>query len=67
MKKNKLAIFLEYAWLVLAIVSLGAGVHKSIVFSLQESILLYVIAVISLAMYIFKKQMRKKRERDSSD
>jgi len=66
-KKNKFSIILEYAWLILAIVSFALAIHKTILFGFQESLILYAIAIISLGMYFFKKEIRRKSLKEEDE
>lgn len=60
--KNKLAKILEYTWLISAILAVGAGVHQTIYDGIEKSWVFFLISVISFAMFLFKRKMRKTLE-----
>ncbi len=51
-------LILEYTWLGVAILSIGAGIHKTYRFGFQESYLFFVISFISVLMYMFRRYVR---------
>ncbi len=64
---RKLNKFLEITWLTVAVLSLVAGIHKSLTTSLGESWLLFLIALVSMIMYTLKRYLRKKEESDKKE
>ena len=53
---------LEILWLVVALLSLGAAIHKSISTSFRESAILLLITFVAAAMYMLRRNLRKKSE-----
>ena len=64
MKTSKITYFLEKVWLVFAIVSLGMAIHRTYRLGFGESYVLYIIGIISSAMFFLRYSLRKKQERD---
>ncbi len=52
----------ELLWLAVAILSLSAGIHKTIFFSFKESWYFYLFFLISLILYKIHRNLRKKEE-----
>ncbi len=48
----------ELLWLAVAILSLSAGIHKTVFFSFKESWYFYIFAVISLILYKIRRNLR---------
>jgi hypothetical protein len=61
--KNNFGKILEYTWLVAAILSFGAAVHQTIYQGISNSWLFTIISAISIAMYFFRRKMRKLLEK----
>ncbi|UCG28916.1 MAG: hypothetical protein JSV24_06020 [Bacteroidales bacterium] len=60
MKKNiKTNRILEITWLVVAILSLLAGTHKTVREGFGESYLFFIIACIAVLMYFLRRYLRK--------
>jgi hypothetical protein len=51
---------LEILWLVVAILGLGAAVHKTVTTGLRESAVFYLISFIAAAMFMIRRGMRKR-------
>lgn len=49
---------LEYTWLLIAILSLGAGIHKTYKIGLGSSYAFFIMAFISVLMYMFRRNLR---------
>lgn len=64
--KNRI---LETVWLIVAILSVIAGIHKTYVDGgFRESYLFFSISVIAFLMFFFRKNLRKnEREKPKSD
>lgn len=60
---NKLVYILEIVWLVLAILSFLAGLFTWYSEGLAESLMLFIIAIISLFMYFYRRKLRKSQKR----
>lgn len=58
---NKLTYILEIVWLVAAILSLIAGVHKTIYLGINGSYFLFIITFISVIMYLGRRNLRKNK------
>lgn len=56
-------LILEYTWLGVAVLSLGAGVHKTYKTGFGESYLFFIIVFISILMYMFRRHMRKSQDK----
>jgi hypothetical protein len=52
----------ELLWLAVAFMSLFAAVHKTIYVSFYESWYFYIFTLISLLLYIIRRNLRKKEE-----
>jgi len=57
--KNKITYILEVAWLIVAVLSIFAGIHRTINEGLRHSWLFFLIALISLTMYLLRRNLRK--------
>jgi len=52
---------LEIVWLIVAVLSIAAGIHKTYIEGgFRESYLFFIIAFISFLMFFFRRSMRKK-------
>jgi hypothetical protein len=52
---------LEIIWLIVAMLSIVAGIHKTYVDSgFRESYLFFIITFIAVLMYLFRRKLRKK-------
>jgi hypothetical protein len=61
---NKSVYFiLEVFWLIAGVLSLAAGIHKTIHQGLKESWLFFLISVIGFSMYFIRRNLRKKNSR----
>jgi len=49
---------MKHVWMVVAIASLLAGVHKTWKQGLQESYLFFIFALIAFIMYLIRKNMK---------
>ena len=49
---------LEYTWLLIAVLSLGAGVHKTYKMGIGASYGFYIMTFISVFMYMFRRNLR---------
>ncbi len=56
---KKFIIALEIIWLIIAILSLIAGLHKTYYQSFSESYLFFIITFIAILMYSFRRYKRK--------
>ncbi len=48
---------MKHIWMIVAILSLLAGIHKTWQFGLKESYLFFIFALISFIMYLIRKNM----------
>jgi ABC-type multidrug transport system permease subunit len=53
---------MKHIWMVVAILSLLAGIHKTWRFGLQESYLFFIFAFIAFIMYLIRKNMGKPKK-----
>jgi hypothetical protein len=51
---------LEIFWMLTAILSLGAAIHRSLFTGFRESLLFFLITIIATAMFMLRRSMRKK-------
>ncbi len=51
---------LEWIWLVVGLLSLGAAIHKSIHTGIRESIGFYLITLIAAVMYMIRRNLRRR-------
>ena len=58
---------LEILWLTVAILSLGAVIHKSIYTGFRESAIFLLITFIAATMYMLRRNMRKKSQSRKED
>lgn len=64
MKMNK---FLEYFWLVVSIVSLILVVYVFSTIGTEDNLILIFMPVISVAMYVFRRNMSKKFDKEKQE
>ena len=57
--KKHFAYILQILWLVVSILSLFAGIHKTIQLSFKESYLFFIFTLIALLMYFYRRNLRK--------
>jgi len=60
---NNKAKAMEYLWLIIAMVSFGIGIKKSIDFGLENSWLFFVFVLIALLMWFWRKKIRENDEK----
>lgn len=65
--KRKLPFFLEIMWLLVAICSVLFAIIRSYSVGFNESIMLYVIAVLASLMYGSRRYLRKTQEKRNQD
>ncbi len=61
MQKNIIHV-LELVWLSLAVLSLLAGIYNWMQAGISESIMFFVIALMSVLMYLYRRNLRKSRK-----
>jgi hypothetical protein len=59
---NNKAKVMEYLWLVIALFSLGVGIHKTINHGFKDSILFFLFVVVALLMWFLRKKLRENEE-----
>jgi hypothetical protein len=59
---NKAVHILEIFWLIIAVLSLVAGIHQTFNEGISRSWLFMVIALISFGMYSLRRNLRKKTQ-----
>lgn len=60
MNKNSMGnSIMMYAWLAIAILGLGAAIHKTIRFGFTDSLGFYAIALLAFALYYFRRRIKK--------
>ncbi len=64
--KHKAPIFLEYLWLLIAIVSLGLFFYEWYVTNFKESIPLLIIVFLAILIYAFRRNTRIKNKQKES-
>ncbi|PLX08880.1 MAG: hypothetical protein C0594_05920 [Marinilabiliales bacterium] len=66
---KKAALILEIVWLVVAIASLTAGIHKTTKHGFSESYLFFIMALVAILVYSFRRHLRirRKLEDDKKD
>ena len=57
---------MKHVWFVVAIISLFAGVHKAWQFGFKESYLFFIFAVVSILMYLLRKNMNTPNKKTKS-
>ena len=53
---------LEIIWLIVALLGLGAAIHKNIHNGFRESLLFFLITLIAAAMFLMRRKLRKRSE-----
>jgi len=48
---------MKHVWIIVAIISLIAAIHKAWQFGFKESYLFFIFAIIAFLMYLFRKNM----------
>jgi TM2 domain-containing membrane protein YozV len=56
---NKINYILEIFWLIIAVLSIIAGIHQTINEGIRHSWLFFLIALIGLCMFILRRNFRK--------
>jgi len=59
--KEKVSLFIEYIWLVAAIISLIAGIHKTYYHGFEQSWLFFILVPVALIMYSLRRHLRKQQ------
>jgi ABC-type Fe3+ transport system permease subunit len=59
---KKAALVLEYMWLILGIITLASGIYETIRSGFSEAYLFFIMTVISLFMFSYRRRLRKSRE-----
>ncbi|MBQ9470890.1 MAG: hypothetical protein IJU72_08065 [Bacteroidales bacterium] len=60
---DKLPIILEYIWAVLAVVCLVLGIHSSLRVGFNVSYMFFVLSVLAMAMFGFRRFKRTRSKR----
>lgn len=63
MNKYRANLIIEIVWLILAILSLAAGVHKTYISNINESYPFFIITVISIFIYVLRRFLRLSAQR----
>jgi hypothetical protein len=50
---------MKHLWMIIAITSLIAAVHRTIVAGIKESYIFYIFVIISILMYLIRNYMSK--------
>jgi pilus assembly protein TadC len=58
---------LEVLWLGVALLSMGAAIHKSISAGFRDSVIFFLITFIAAVMYMLRRNLRKKSESPTED
>ncbi len=61
MEKKRKSI-MEYVWLVVAIISLGFGVHATIHKGIGESYVFGIMFIFTVLIYFWRRNLRRKEE-----
>ncbi len=61
--KRKIPVFLEYLWLLVAIVSLIMGFFQWYKVGLNEGISFFIITLVSIFMYAYRRRFRIQQNR----
>jgi hypothetical protein len=59
---KRAAHFLEYLWLGLGVITLATGIYETLRSGFSDSYLFFIMTVISLFMYSYRRRLRKSRE-----
>ena len=60
--KSKAALFLEYLWLLIAVISLSSGIYQWYSNNLKNAGVFLAMVAVSLLMYNFRRHLRNKQE-----
>ena len=64
--KSKAGIFLEYLWLLIATISLGAGIQQWYSGTIKNAGIFFAMLTVSLLMFTFRRRLRK-NAKDNTD
>jgi TM2 domain-containing membrane protein YozV len=59
---NKVLHILEIFWLIVAVLSLGAGIHQTFNEGIRRSWLFLLIALIGFIMFLLRRNLRKRTD-----
>lgn len=59
MNKDKFIIIIEYAWILMAVFCLVAGIYFNIKIGIQHAWLIYAMCVVSIGMFGVRRMQRK--------
>lgn len=48
---------MKHVWMVVAIISLIGGIHKTWMYGIKESFLFFIFVLIAILMYLLRKNM----------
>jgi len=65
--QNKFNFIIEIVWLVIAILGLAAGVHKTVISGINESYPFFIITIISIFIYTLRRHFRLAKKDKPSD
>ena len=57
---KRVSYILEIFWLVVALLSLIAGIHQTVTMGFRESWLFFIIALVGFLMFFLRRNLRKK-------
>ena len=63
MNKDKLIIIIEYAWILMAVFCLVAGIYFHIKIGISNAWLVYALCVVSIGMFGVRRMQRKNLEK----
>jgi hypothetical protein len=59
MKNNfNINIVMAYIWLTVAILSMGLGIHKTVVAGFKNSYMFFIVFVLAFTMYFLRKNLK---------
>ncbi len=61
--KSKAGLFLEYLWLLISVISLSSGIYQWYNGSLKNASIFFIMVVVSLLMYNFRRHLRNKQDK----
>jgi c-di-AMP phosphodiesterase-like protein len=60
---KKMNAFLVYFWLILSVISIAIVIYFFATEGIKDNLLLLLLPVISIAMYVFRRNMRKRLDK----
>jgi hypothetical protein len=63
MNKDKFIVIIEYAWILMAVFCLAAGIYYNIKIGIDKAWMIYSMSAISIGMFAVRRMQRKNLEK----